>query len=342
MSLWLAIRRPPWRVLVPGCCLVVAFGLGFLLWSPGLDVQDGRHDRRANGVWLGHGWLGGDAWFVTNRKTNEIPRFRSPVRIRELAATLSKHHIRDVFPHLCPAAPDGSLPPVDAVQVERFLDAFQDFRVLPWVGGPYGSHARVQEEPWHHAFATSVRQLLTAHARLAGVQVNIEPLPNGDTNFLAFLEVLRASLPKGKLLSVAAYPPPSWWHPFEDVHWSEAYFRQVADRCDQLAVMMYDAAQRLPKTYQHLMAAWTQEVLSWSGQTPFLLGVPTYDDAGVDYHHPEVENLTNALLGIHRGLSRQPLPGHYQGIAIYCEWETDAVEWGYFRQHFLSPDAPFR
>jgi len=135
---------------------------------------------------------------------------------------------------------------------------------------------------------------------------------------------------------IAAYPPPTRWHPFEEVHWDEAYFRQVAARCDQLAVMMYDTALRVPKAYQKLMADWTVEVLAWSEGKPVLLGVPTYSDAGVGYHHPEVENLSNALAGIHRGLQRRALPKSYQGVAIYCHWETDAAEWDYFREHFLK------
>ena len=63
---------------------------------------------------------------------------------------------------------------------------------------------------------------------------------------------------------------------------------------------------------------------------------PDLEDADVGYHDPKVENLTNALLGIHRGLSRQPLPTNYQGIAIYCEWETSEAEWQYIRKHFLN------
>ena len=57
-----------------------------------------------------------------------------------------------------------------------------------------------------------------------------------------------------------------------------------------------------------------------------------------DIHDPKVENLQNALLGIHRGLSRGQMPTNYQGVAIYCEWETDADEWHYLREHFLKAD----
>jgi hypothetical protein len=207
------------------------------------------------------------------------------------------------------------------------------------IGGPNGSSALIHKPQWRAAFIANVRQLIAEHPRLAGVQVNIEPLTSGDRNFLLLLEELRAALPPDTLLSVAAYPPPTWWHPFEDVHWEEEYFREVARRSDQLAVMMYDAAQRIPKTYQRLMADWTQEVLEWSEGKSVLLGVPTYDDAGVEYHDPRVENITNALLGVHRGLSRQSLPANYQGVAIYCEWETSEAEWRYFREYFLGQTA---
>ena len=342
MNIWQNIKRPPWRTVVPGCGLLVAVCVAYLSWHPGLDVRDGRHDRRQNGVWLGHGWFGEDDWFIRNGKTNEFARFRDLGRIRELADQLRRHHVTDVFPHLCPAEPDGKLPSVDAEQVARFLDAFEGFRVMPWIGGVNGRDARVHKPQWRAAFATNVHNLIATHPRLAGVQINVEPLTSGDTNFLELLEELRSVLPPGKLLSVAAYPPPTWWHPYDDVHWDEKYFRDVARRSDQLAVMMYDAAQRIPKTYQRLLADWTQEVLAWSEGKPVLLGVPTYDDADVGYHDPKVENLTNALLGIHRGLSSQPLPTNYQGVSVYCEWETSAAEWQYFQEHFLNEGNPAR
>lgn len=340
MTVWQSIKRPPWRTIVSGVFLILALWLGYVLWSPGLDVRDGRHDRGRNAIWLAHGWLGGDTWFVQNGKTNQFSRYRDLARIHELAVRLRRDHITDVFPHLCPAEPAGKLPQVNPAQVERFLDEFAGFRVLPWIGGPNGSSARLHKPEWRAAFIVEVQRLIAAHPRLAGVQINIEPLTTGDTNFLKLLEELRASIPKEKIISVAAYPPPTWWHPYEDVHWDEGYFREVARRCDQLAVMMYDAGQRIPKAYRRLMADWTQEALAWSEGKPVLLGVPSYDDAGVGYHDSKVENLTNALLGIHRGLSRSALPTNYQGVAIYCEWETSEAEWSYFRDHFLNPATP--
>jgi hypothetical protein len=163
-------------------------------------------------------------------------------------------------------------------------------------------------------------------------------LRSGETNFLTLLDQLRIALPPGKILSIAAYPPPSRWHPFEDVHWNEQFFREIARRCDQLAVMMYDTSLRRPRLYQHVMAGWTREIIDWSEGRQTLLGLPVYHDAGVGYHDPNAENLTNALLGVHRGLfERTSGSTNYQGVAIYCEWEMDDSEWRHFREHFMRP-----
>lgn len=337
MNWWRILKQPPWRTLVPGLILVLLVPLAYWAWTPGLDLLDGRHDRGQNGLWLAHGWLGADVWFTTNGKTNQFDRYRSPESLRLLAARLKQHHITDVFPHLCPVEVDGSLPAIDAQQTERFLDALPGVRVLPWIGGPNGGNVRARDARWRAAFANAIRQLLAAHPRFAGVHLNVEPLTSGDGDFLKLLEDIRRALPAKAMLSIAAYPPPTRWQPVEDVHWDEAYFRQVAARCDQLAVMLYDTALRKPKLYERLMADWTVEVLAWSGGKEVLLGLPAYEDKDVDYHRPEVENLATALRGVHRGLSRQPLPAHYRGVAIYADWVTDEAEWSYFRDHFLKP-----
>ena len=83
------------------------------------------------------------------------------------------------------------------------------------------------------------------------------------------------------------------------------------------------------------MSDWTDEVLIWSEGKPVLLGVPTYDDAGVSYHDPRVENLENAVPGIHKALAAAPPRENYQGIAIYCDWETSEAEWSWLRANFL-------
>lgn len=124
------------RILVlASAVLLAAAVIGYCAWTPGLDATDGRHDRGRNGIWLQHGWLGSDEWFRRERKRDRIADFRDPANIRRLAGLLREQHITDVFAHVSPADIDGDLPGVDHAQVERFLDAFAGFRVMPWTGG---------------------------------------------------------------------------------------------------------------------------------------------------------------------------------------------------------------
>lgn len=333
MNTWRHFNRPPLRTLLLFFAVFGAMGLAYMAWSPGKCIRDGRHDLRTNGIWIQHGWLGDDLWFERNHKDKTL--FRNDQKIQDLANLLVSHGVKFVFPHVCPCNPGGNIAPVDPVQTERFLDNFGDFQVIPWIGGVLGAQCSPESPQWRTNFVSSVVDLFKAHPRLAGVQLNIEPMPTDNANFLILLDELRKAMPADKIISVAAYPPPTRLHPFPDVHWEEHYFRQVAQRTDQMAPMMYDTGIKLSKLYRHLMCHWTSDVLNWAGNTQVLLGIPAYNDAGMEYHSPDVENLQNALSGIHAGLSRyEVLPQSYAGVAIYCEWEMAPDKWSCFKKEF--------
>jgi hypothetical protein len=307
--------------------------LTYVLWSPGDALRDGRHDRGRNGIWLSHGWLGADTWFVEYDRSQE--RFRDPARVADLARRLDRHHITDIYPHLAPTTAQGRLPPLDPAQTERFLDQMAGMRVMPWVGGLLGEHVFPRSVSWRRTFVTEVRRLLHAHPRLAGIHLNVEPLPTGNRAYLTLLEELRQVLPPGKVLSVAAYPPPTIWQRAPEIHWDQAYYRQVAHRADQLVVMMYDTGLPLGKVYVSVLAGWTEDVLTWVPDGDVLLGLPAYEDIAL-YHWPWAENLKNGLRGVHAGLGRlDESPCGYQGIAIYSQWTMAEREWMRLERGFL-------
>ena len=330
---WAHARRPPWRTLYAFSAVGLLCGLVYLLWQPGKWFEDGRHDRGTNALWIGHGWMGDDVWFDMHRRERSLFRAAGPIAsLRDLCAT---NHIDTVYPHVCPCHYDGSIAAVDDAQTERLLAGLKGIRVIPWLGGVNGKQVDLTSNAWQSNFVQSAMALLNDHPGFAGIQINIEPLPSGDRDFIRLIRSLREELPDDKALSVAGYPPPTRWHPHPDVHWEEAYVREVAGVVDEIAFMMYDAGQRAPKLYQGLMKKWTRECLAWAGDCEVLLGVPTYDDEGVGYHHPRVENMEHALRGIHGGLNAMaPLPANYRGLAIYCGWETDSEEWALWRKGF--------
>ena len=297
--------------------------LCYWLWKPGSDSL--LCDYRSNAIWIGHGWLGDDGWFVRNGRDKNL--FRSEEKISALCKKLVANKINTVYPHLCPAYRNGRIARYDSAQVELFLDvaARYNIKVIPWIGGVLDESARPDDVVWRKNFVASTGELLKTHPRLAGVQVNIEPLPSGNLHFLKLLEELRP-VTQGKILGVAAYPPPTRWHQYPDVHWELPYITEIARRCDQLAVMMYDTAIPLEKFYTKLMSDWTRQLVDstcFIKDTQLILGVPAYEDAGVGYHHPRVENLSSAL----RGIAARDLRKCVDGIAIYCEWEMTESKW---------------
>ena len=301
--------------------------LCYWAWQPGSNEQLPEYAN--NAIWLGHGWLGDDSWFIRNKRNKDD--FRSVGKISALFKKLSDNKISTVYPHLCPAQLNGKIAPYDSIQVERFLDiaARYNIKVIPWIGGVFEESARPADEKWRQNFVASVDELLKKHPRLAGVQVNIEPMPSGNIDFSVLLKELQ-KVTLGKIMSVAAYPPPTRWHQFPDVHWHVFYIIRLTNHCDQLAVMMYDTAIPLEKFYIKLMTDWTNQLTAAtrSSDCELLLGIPAYDDAEVGYHHPRVENINSAL----QGISASSRKNEANGIAIYCEWEMDENEWSVWRK----------
>ena len=177
-------------------------------WQPGSNEPLPEYAN--NAIWLGHGWLGDDSWFIRNNRNKD--EFRSVGKISALFKILSDNKISTVYPHLCPAQLNGKIAPYDSLQVERFLDIAVQYniKVIPWIGGVFEESARPADEKWRQKFVDSVDELLKKHPRLAGVQVNIEPMPGSEVGFLKLLDELRP-VTDGKILSVAAYPPPTKW-----------------------------------------------------------------------------------------------------------------------------------
>ena len=316
-----------WRIIAALAIILGIPGVSYLCWQPGSEAP--LPDFADNAIWIGHGWLGDDAWFARNGR--DPAEFRSEAKISALFQKLAENRIKTVYPHLCPARFDGRIAACDDAQVERFLDLAETYgiKVIPWLGGVLGDSARPDDENWRKNFIASAGELLTRHPRLAGVQINIEPLPSGDADLLRLLDELRPVL-NGKTLSVAAYPPPTRWHRFPDLHWRPAYINRVARHCDQLAVMMYDTAIPLEKFYVKLMTDWTRQLVGAVRPTgcELLLGIPAYEDAGVGYHHPQVENIGSAL----RGISASGRLDGIGGIAVYCEWEMNGAKWQCWRK----------
>ena len=320
MRRWL---RRALRVLALGLLLALTGGAYFAF----VPLQDQaphpfNHDR--NAVWLEHKWL-----------EKEQPA----AEVEALLGALSKHGIAYVYPHLIPFNGAGRLPVHSREQMRRFLasarQAAPGLKILPWVGGLRVGYKRSRPGTVDLA-DLGQRQRMVAECRglidegFDGIHVDVEPVDDGNVDFLALLRALRTAVHPG-LLSVSAIRPgpfripiaPNFW-------WTPGYYVRVAESADQVVVMAYDTALPTPALYRRYLAyvagTLTPRFAASHSRARLLVGVPTYDETGF-MHRAGVETPENALTGLVAGLRGVGGGGAFEGVALYAEWTTSPAEW---------------
>jgi hypothetical protein len=303
-------------------------GYLYLAYADAGDVGAHPFNQDRNAAWLEHRWLA---------------KKHDPAAMDELFRSLSSRGIVYVYPHLIPFNGAGRLPVHSREQMRSFLAsarrAAPEMKVLPWVGGLRVGYRR-QRQGTVDLADIGQRQRIVAECRglmdegFDGVHVNVEPVPDGDVEFLALLRALRTAV-GGGILSVSATRPGPFGLPFApNFLWSPGYYGRVAAETDQLVVMAYDTALPTPSLYRRYLAYAARSMtrhLERSGHARVLIGIPTYDGTGL-MHRADVENPENALAGLVAGLRGVGGGGTFEGVAVYAEWTTDDAEWATYER----------
>jgi hypothetical protein len=298
-----------------------ALGLGWLGFAPTGDDRPHPFNHDRNAVWLEHRWL---------------EREQPEADMEALLGGLERRGIAYVFPHLIPFNAAGRLPLHSRPQMRAFLATARRvaprLKVLPWVGGIRRGTRRSID-----LGDLGQRQRIVAECRglidegFDGIHVNIEPLDDGNDDFLALLRALRTAVGPDRILSLAVMPPSPFAIPTAPTFlWTTDYYRRVAGVADQIVVMAYNTALPTQSLYRRYVAyaaeAGTKAILKAHSPARLLMGVPTYDEHGL-MHRAGVETPENAILGIVAGLRGLGGGGTFEGVALYAEWTTDPEEW---------------
>jgi hypothetical protein len=315
---------------------LMAAGLAHLYAEYGREPAARFVSTGPNAAWVGHRWV-------------QVPLGSSDYSA--LARQFAQHRITDAFFHVGPLDGRGRIPAgryAHATTLLRSLKArMPELRIQAWMG----QVARQAGGPLDLSNATVRAEIVRTASRFLdlgfdGVHLNIEPLPSGDPDFLSLLDAaLRLTRSKAKLLSVATdelEPAPglAWLTgrlPIRGGFWSEGYYRAVAARVDQIAVMMYDTTLPTDWLYGSLVAWETRRIVELIGDGATLfMGVPTYEDRRFSFR-PEAENICSALRGVQHGLAAGKAgPPAGFGLAIYANWTTEPAEWAVYRREWLG------
>jgi glycosyl hydrolase family 18 (putative chitinase) len=314
--------------VVAAACLYAAF-------APYGDLAPHPFNQNRNAVWLEHRWL---------------DKPHSVEEMEQLFRFLDHHGVVYAYPHLIPFDSAGRLPLHNREQLRAFLASARqvapNMKVLPWVGGLRVGYKRSRTGTIDLG-DLGQRQRIVAECRglmdegFDGIHVNIEPVANGDDDYLALLRALRAAVGTGILSLSATRPGPIAPAFAPNFFWTADYYARIADAADQVVLMTYDTAIPTPSLYRRYVAYAAAAVtanLARSHRTRVLVGIPTYDETGL-MHRKGVETPESALLGVVSGL-RGRTGGTFEGVALYAEWTTDPEDWAVYERVWRGHTVP--
>lgn len=319
-------RRPWWLT-------VIALGLIVIgrecIFRPKTNFPGGHFNQSTNAVWLDVEWV------------NEP---HGAEEIIALADTLNRRQIRHVFAYASYLKPDGRFNPTysHAAGFIQTLKATQpDFSVQAWIGLPLRyinlNDVAVREQVAEFCVG------LVQEEGFNGIHLDPEPIPSDNIDVLNLLDEVRGALGPEPILSIATrriWPifPDMQWPIVSQVAWSASYYREVARRVDQIAVMTYDSALPLPVLYRQWMRFQVIEISNAVDGTGVQLffGIPTSEEKTWT-HWPSAENMRSGLQGLIDGLNdAKAQAAAVTGVAIYPYWDTDKAEWAIYEALWLG------
>lgn len=319
-------------LLFSGIFIIVIFAalVGFyLFYSPSIP-KNYDFNRGENGAWVSH------KWFSTEK---------SDAQVEELSKKLQNLQIDRVYIHVGPLNAKGEIPPFDRdiwlKNRERILAKNPRLKIFAWLGGINQTRFGIADDSLNMDNEKVMKNIALLAGKICdscsfdGIHYDIEPTPDNDEGFIKLLKFTRDNI-KNREISVAS---PSiivsnslvyWLNGVSGktvALWGPAYYRRVAENCDEIAVMTYDSASFTTATYKKYMVYQIKNITRAVKGTEcrLLIGVPTYDDKTIP-HNPRVENLQTALEGVVLGISSLKDRERVRGVAIYALWTTDEKE----------------
>jgi hypothetical protein len=186
-------------------------------------------------------------------------------------------------------------------------------------------------------------EILTKMIGFDGVHFDIEPVWDGDLDFIKLLEETREVLKDEKIISVALaefipnYILKTWGRFYEFKNYnSETNFENVGKYADQIVVMVYDTSLSKDWLYRFLVKEQCIWVSRLFKNKDIFIAIPSYDDE-TEAFDPLTENIENGLKGIIAGLNNfRAKEENFKGVAIYAYWTTDSEEFETYKKLWVK------
>lgn len=326
-------------MLVFVLAVIAAGGVSLLSWLYYAPPVPQTHifNKGENAAWLRH------QWFSEEKSDEEIDA---------LLKKLKKMQVSNVFILVGPLDAKGRVPKVNYQawnnNLRRIRNGMPSLMVLAWMGGinqaAYGKAddtLDLKNDRVTYAITEEANKMVNMLGFM-GIHYDIEPLPDGDENFIKLLWLTRMQI-RGVPISVAApmISPTAKAAKIAAKNnlalWSKSYLRQIGTNCGQIAIMSYDSLSPTPATYRKFMIKQVEMAGKALDGTNcrLLMGVPSYEEKSKS-HNPQAENMQSGLEGVITGLEKAKFKSNFQGVAIYSLWTTDEREMDIYEKIWLG------
>jgi hypothetical protein len=292
----------------------------------------------------------------------------TPLRLEDIdayATTMRDNGIKYVYLFSGPFQADGSLPEwatsaVAKASVERMKAIDPGLKVLPWVGGLQGRTVHLDDPAWRGAALDAMARLFDA-LPIDGMHLDFELIAPPDAytpgspvyslaaayvvGLKAFHAEARARFPR-RFLSSVVVSTASGTTPWKLKH-TLADATDLARHVDQLSFLYYDTSIKDPVAYERNLDEQLQHFAAikdaLGAKAPqLLLAIGTFvnEPELQKFRDLTLENIPYTLTLLRRRVDALA-PGRrlVDGLAIYCEWQTDADEWRQIREGWTSRGA---
>jgi hypothetical protein len=333
LSRLMAIRLPFNRniAIAVGSVLFV----GVIVVILGL-VRNRPSESADNALWVGDEW------------TASAP---DAARLTAWIETLRANQVGTIFAWVSQLTPERTWFGEQNLRIAAdFATAFSTAdptaRVYGWLFIPVDGSAIQLDDAAQTQIADMARRVVT-ELDFDGVMLHVDPIADGDENYLALLRAVRTAIDDAPL---AVAVPPDWTPVGANVPqppqiapgtlWDTTYKQRVALLVDEIVVQSYNTGFSNPTDYSAWIAyqvgAFTGAIAALDVDVNVYIGVPTYD-ADPPRYNPAVENIASAVVGIRSGTEAAGAASTFlRGTALYADWTTDAEEWDDFAREWLD------
>ena len=307
------------------------------IFRPSTAYPGEHFNQGKNAVWLGVEW-------VKDSQPQE--------EIEKLANNLRHHQIRYVFVFASYLKPNGEFNSTydhAATFVKALKATYPEVVVLAWLGLPLknsdefnGGYVDLEGSSIRSEIASFSGRMIE-EGNFDGVHLDPEPIPSDDENVLVLLEQIREAIGQNAVLSIATRRiiplfADAQIPVVEQLAWHASYYREIAKRVDQIAVMTYDSGMFTSWLYEQFVRFQVIQISCAVDGTgaQLLIGIPTSEE-NTRTHNPTAENITSGLQGVIDGLNdAETRPENVSGVAIYPYWEMDETEWKTYTSLWLG------